>query len=69
MSPFDDLGSIPPQMLASGSRPAPSRSEHLTLALVEIEPDCSPWESVLSFDRSCDVAEAIIAGGDACSAL
>ncbi len=39
MSLFDDLGSIPPQMLASGYLARAVQGEHLTLAVVEIEPD------------------------------
>ena len=39
MSLFDDLGSIPTQMLASGYLARAVHGEYLTLAVLEIEPD------------------------------
>ena len=38
MSAFDDLGSIPPQLLADGYLVRAVHGEQLTLAVVEIEP-------------------------------
>jgi unsaturated pyranuronate lyase len=38
MSAFDDLSSIPPQGLADGYLARPVHGEHLTLAVVEVEP-------------------------------
>jgi quercetin dioxygenase-like cupin family protein len=38
MSAFDDLESIPPQLLAEGYLARAVHGEHLTLAVVEVEP-------------------------------